>query len=74
MAEGPSAGLVILDAVLHHPQLARWPALHVARADLLHRLGRDEDAISAYRAALHFDPAATERVFIHRRLDQLTRQ
>jgi hypothetical protein len=29
--------------------------------------------ISAYRAALQLDPAATERVLIHRRLDQLTR-
>jgi RNA polymerase sigma-70 factor (ECF subfamily) len=72
MAEGPSAGLVILDAVLHHPQLARWPTLHVARADLLHRLGRDDDAIAAYRAALQLDPASAERAFIHRRLAQLT--
>jgi hypothetical protein len=29
--------------------------------------------ISAYRAALQLDPAATERVFFHRTLDQLTR-
>lgn len=74
MAEGPSAGLVILDAVLHHPQLARWPTLQVARADLLHRLGRDDDAITAYRTALQLDPASAERVFIHRRLHQLTRE
>ncbi|HMA46976.1 MAG TPA: sigma-70 family RNA polymerase sigma factor, partial [Frankiaceae bacterium] len=47
MAEGPAAGLVVLDAVAHHPQLARWPALHVARADLLSRLGRTRDAVAA---------------------------
>ena len=47
MAEGPAAGLVILDAVGHHPQLRNWPQLHVARADLLARLGRDGEAAAA---------------------------
>ena len=71
MAEGPAAGLVVLDAIANHPQLARWPALQIARADLLHRLGRDDDATTAYRTALQLDPAAAERAFIHRRLEQL---
>jgi len=73
MAEGPAAGLVILDAVAHHPQLARWPGLHLARADLLARLHRCDDAVEAYRTALQLDPTAPERRFIHRRLDTLTR-
>jgi len=30
MAEGPAAGLTILDVVLGHPQLATWPRIHVA--------------------------------------------
>jgi len=72
MAEGPAAGLVILDAVAHHPQLARWPALHVARADLLQRLGRAADAIDAYQSALQLDPGPAERNFIQRQLHQLT--
>jgi RNA polymerase sigma-70 factor, ECF subfamily len=72
MAEGPAAGLVILDAVGTHAQLARWPQLHIARADLLRRLGRWEDAVAAYRTALQLEPAAAERAFIHRRLTQLT--
>ena len=29
MAEGPAAGLVILDALGAHPQLSRWPQLHI---------------------------------------------
>jgi len=73
MAEGPAAGLVILDTVAHHPQSARWPALHVARADLLQRLGRTADATDAYRAALQHDPGPAERNFIQRQLHQLTR-
>ncbi len=33
MADGPAAGLAILDAISAHPQLSRWPQLHMARAD-----------------------------------------
>lgn len=71
MAEGPAAGLVILDAVGHHPQLRRWPQLHLARADLLRRLGRDAEAAGAYRAALELEPTAAERAFIARRIGEL---
>ena len=68
MSEGPAAGLVILDAVGHHPQLSRWPQLHLARADLLARLGRAADAVAAYRTALELEPTAPERAFIARRI------
>ena len=68
MAEGPAAGLVILDVIAAHPQLSRWPAIHIARADLLARLGRPADATRAYRTALELEPAAAERAFIHRRI------
>ncbi|EWT02560.1 ECF subfamily RNA polymerase sigma-24 subunit [Intrasporangium oryzae NRRL B-24470] len=68
MAEGPAAGLVVLDAVAHHPRLARWPSFHIARADLLDRLGRREESQSALRAALQLDPSPSERAFIRGRL------
>jgi RNA polymerase sigma-70 factor (ECF subfamily) len=68
MAEGPAAGLVILDALGHDPQLRRWPQLHIARAELLRRLGRGGDAAGAYRAALELEPAPAARAFIARRL------
>ncbi|TMC08616.1 MAG: sigma-70 family RNA polymerase sigma factor [Chloroflexi bacterium] len=71
MAEGPAAGLVILDAVGHHPQLRRWPQLHVARADLLARLGRAEEAVAAYRTALALEPPEAERRFIGTRIRRL---
>jgi RNA polymerase sigma-70 factor (ECF subfamily) len=70
MADGPAAGLAILDTISHHPQLSRWPQLHIARADLLHRLGRDIDATDAYRTALHLNPSPTERAFIAKRIGQ----
>jgi RNA polymerase sigma-70 factor, ECF subfamily len=71
MSEGPAAGLVILDALGHDPQLARWPQLHIARADLLRRSGRPEEAYEAYGRALQLEPPAAERRFIEARRAQL---
>jgi RNA polymerase sigma-70 factor (ECF subfamily) len=71
MAEGPSAGLVILDSLAHHPQLSRWPQLEIARADLLTRLGRTSDAITAYRHALELEPPTAERLFITKKIRDL---
>jgi RNA polymerase sigma-70 factor (ECF subfamily) len=68
MTEGPAAGLALLDAAGTHPQLARWSQLHVARAELLHRLGRDTEALAAYAAALATGPPAAERSHIGRRV------
>jgi len=73
MAEGPAAGLTILDVVIGHPRLATWPRVHVARADLLARMGRADEAARAYRTALELEPPAAERRFIQRRLGRLTR-
>lgn len=72
MAEGPSAGLVILDAVAHHPQLAHWPQLQIARADLLTRLGRRADALRAYRRALELEPPLAEQRFIAKQVRTLS--
>jgi RNA polymerase sigma-70 factor (ECF subfamily) len=68
MAYGPAAGLEILARIGDHPQLARWPQLHIARAELLSRLGRDEEARSAYRTALDLDPPSAERAYLERRM------
>ena len=68
MAEGPAAGLVILDVVGLHPRLQRWPQLHMARADLLRRLGDTPGATAAYQTALELEPPAAEQAFIHARL------
>lgn len=68
MAEGPAAGLKILDGVREHPRLARWPQLHIARAGLLSRLGRREEALAAYRTALSLRPPPAERAYVERRI------
>jgi RNA polymerase sigma-70 factor (ECF subfamily) len=56
-ADGPAAGLAILDTLAAGSRLARWPQLHIARAALLAQCGRHEDAVAAYRDALALEPA-----------------
>jgi len=63
-AEGPAAGLAILDTLAASSRLARWPQLHIARAALLARCGRREDAVAAYRDALALEPADAVRQHI----------
>jgi RNA polymerase sigma-70 factor, ECF subfamily len=60
-AEGPAAGLAILDTLAASSRLARWPQLHVARGALLAQCGRREDAVAAYRDALALEPAGAIR-------------
>ena len=71
MAEGPAAGLVILDALGAHPQMSRWPQYHIARAELLRRVGRYAEASDSYRAALRLEPAVPEQAFIGQRMREL---
>jgi RNA polymerase sigma-70 factor (ECF subfamily) len=60
-AEGPAAGLAILDTLAASSRLARWPQLYVARGALLAQCGRHEDAVAAYRDALALEPAGPVR-------------
>jgi len=71
MTEGPAAGLAILDRLAAGDRLATWPPLHVARAALLQRLGRDHEAVSSYRAALDLGPPPAERALLARRIADL---
>ena len=71
MAEGPHAGLAILDRLADDGRLDRWPQLHIARAELLQRLGRGADALGEYRAALAIGLPEAEREYIGRRIASL---
>ncbi|WP_051951769.1 RNA polymerase sigma factor [Actinacidiphila yeochonensis] len=70
-AHGPEAGLAALDELTHEPALAAYPYLGVARADLLRRLGRAEQACSAYEEALLFTENEVERAFLLDRIAEL---
>jgi len=60
-AEGPAAGLAILDTLAASSRLARWPQLHIARGALLVQCGRHQDAVAAYRDALALEPPEAVR-------------
>ena len=72
MADGPAAGLVLIDHVAASGQLDDYPYLHAARADLLRRLDRRAEAVDAYRRALDLTATAPERAFLEGRLTALT--
>lgn len=61
--DGPSVGLALVDRL----DLDRSPVLHAVRADLLRRLGRDDEACAAYDAALERTANAAEQADLRRR-------
>jgi RNA polymerase sigma-70 factor (ECF subfamily) len=65
MADGPAAGLELVEGI---EGLDGYYLLHSARADLLRRLGRAEEAAAAYRRAAELAPSEVERDFLSRRM------
>jgi RNA polymerase sigma factor (sigma-70 family) len=74
LANGPAAGLAELDLLAGEPQLAGYGYLAASRADFLRRLGRVEEATTAYEEALMLTENAVERAFLDRRLKELNRR
>jgi RNA polymerase sigma-70 factor, ECF subfamily len=72
MADGPAAGLAELDDLERGGRLAGYRYLPAARADLLRRLGRVDEAAAAYRAALELTANHAERQFLASRLAEVT--
>jgi RNA polymerase sigma-70 factor, ECF subfamily len=66
-AGSPEAGLAALDLL----ELDGYRYFHVARADLLRRVGRVADARDAYSRALELAPEGPERRLLERRLAEL---
>jgi RNA polymerase sigma-70 factor, ECF subfamily len=66
MAEGPAAGLALIRELSGSGELDRYHLFHAARARLLDRLGRFEEAAHAYRRALDLAGNEPERAFLAR--------
>ena len=71
MRDGPEDGLALIDGILDSGDLGDYRLAHSARADLLRRLGRMEEALSAYQRALDLAEQAAERRFLEGRLKEL---
>jgi RNA polymerase sigma-70 factor (ECF subfamily) len=71
MAEGPEQGLWLMDRPELAEALAGYFWLHAARADLLRRLARFDEAGAAYTRALELAENGAERAYLARRLAEV---
>ena len=68
MADGPAAGLALVDAL----DLPGYHLLPATRADLLRRLGRFAEAAAEYRKALSLVTSEVEKRYLAARLEEVS--
>ena len=68
MRDGAEAGLALLDELADEPRLRDYHPFALARADLLHRLGRLPEATAAYERALRLAGSEPERAHARDRI------
>jgi RNA polymerase sigma-70 factor (ECF subfamily) len=68
--EGPDKALTLVDEL----RMERYHLWHAVRADLLRRMGREEEASAAYRKAIELCENSREKEFLEKRLRQLGRR
>jgi len=73
MANGPRAGLALIDQLASASDLKSYHLLHAARADLFRRLGLRDEAAESYQAALALVTNDSERRYLQRRLREIQR-
>ena len=72
MADGPARGLRLMDDPAVAQPLAAYHFLAAARADMLRRLGRNDEAATSYRHALTLVTNDADRRFLERRLVEVS--
>jgi RNA polymerase sigma-70 factor (ECF subfamily) len=72
MADGPAAGLELVEALEASGALAGYHLLPATRADLLRRMERHGEAAAGYREALDLAGTDAERRYLARRLADAT--
>ena len=71
MAKGPQPALELIDELAATGELDDYHLLHAARADMLRRLGANEEAAESYKTALNLASNDNERRFLERRLREM---
>ena len=71
MAEGPEPALKLIDELAASGELDDYHLLHAARADMLRRLGDNDEAAESYKLALELVTNHSERRFLERRLREV---
>lgn len=72
MAEGPAAGLALIDDLEQRGALTGYHLLPATRADFLRRLGQSSEALTAYREAFELAATDAERRYLARRIEELS--
>jgi RNA polymerase sigma factor (sigma-70 family) len=67
MADGPQAGLAIVEAIAHEPALKNYHLLSGVRGDFLQKLGRHDEARVAFEAAAELAGNRRDRNLMQRR-------
>jgi RNA polymerase sigma-70 factor, ECF subfamily len=71
MAEGPQPALDLINELAATGELDDYHLLHAARADMLRRLGSNDEAAESYKTALALATNDSERRFLERRLKEV---
>jgi RNA polymerase sigma-70 factor (ECF subfamily) len=71
MAQGPEPALKLIDELAASGELDDYHLLHAARADMLRRLGVNDEAAESYKLALELVTNDSERRFLERRLREV---
>lgn len=71
MRDGPAAGLALLDQLAGAQALEHYHLLYAARADLLCRLGKTAEALTAYERAHALTQQGAEQRFLAKRIAAL---
>lgn len=72
MSEGIEKGLNLIDEAGANGKLDHYYLFHAARADLLRRLNRFEEAASAYKRAIPLTTNQVEQQYLRNRLNEVT--
>ena len=64
MVEGPEVALALIDELATDPRLASYHYVPAIRADLLRRLGRDDEALAESKRAIELTHNESERQFL----------
>ena len=70
----PAEGLSLLEDIERTGTLEHYAPFHLARADMLCRLGHNNEALECHERALLFAPNEQVRRFIERQLHHARRQ
>jgi RNA polymerase sigma-70 factor (ECF subfamily) len=72
MSRGLETGLEMIQQIAASGDLDSYYLYHAARADLLRRLRRNDEALTAYECALSLTANAVERRYLRRRIAELS--